>query len=256
MTISNLGKIHVMRMKTTTPTTTVIKNGLLIKTAGDSVVVLPPVTDAIFQPQVARLQTMYTGFKQVPPTYTSSQVNIQKGIVVVSYNKNMAYIESVSQDEAISAGDINAGIAVVLRVGAKLGKKGSNKKTDFGVTDIGVNFIQVHAKKDVKGNQSHKWRIAIVPALGTAPIKGAWVEFTSTECDIIIEGVPAGSFVAINHTDILPVAHAKTGTATTSVPLTGKKAKVIPASKGNHPVFNWLNPDPYTWKGWIYCTAQ
>ncbi len=257
MTISNLGKIHVMRVSVKTPTKTLINDGLLIKTAGDPNVTAPPVTDAVFQPQVARLQLMLTGSKLSPPTYTTTQLNVQKGIVVTSYNKIAANVEGVAQDVANTAGDINAGITVVTRVGCKLGKKGSSKRTDFGVVGSSPNFIQVHVKKSVKGNEAHKWRIALVPALETPPAKGAWVEFTSTECDIILEGIPAGSFVAINHTPIVPVAHHKTGTTTgIAPPLTGKTVKPIAASKANHPVFNWLNPDPYTWSGWIYWTAQ
>ena len=254
MTITNLGKIHVMRVSTRTPTQTLINDGIGVNTAGDPDVTNPPVTDAVFQPQVTKLQTILTGSKKSPPTYTTTQVKTQRGIVITSYNKIAANVEGVAEDVAIAAGDINAGITVVTRVGCKIGKKGSNKRTDFGITATGPGFVQVHVKKQKKGSEGHLFRVAIVTARGVLPAKATLLTFYSLACDIIIQDLPTAAIVAIQHANVVPVSHGKKTSVTP--PLTGKKASPVPASKANHPVFSYANPDPYTWSDFIYGVAQ
>jgi len=254
MTIKNLGKIHVMRVSMRTPTQTLINNGLTVKTAGDPDVTAPPVTDAVFQLQVTKLQTMLTGSKLSPPTYTTGQVKTQKSIVVTSYNKIAANVEGVAEDVAITAGDINAGITVVTRVGFKTGKKGTGKRPDFGVTATGPGFVQVHVKKDVKGNEGHLFRVAIVAAKGTLPAKATLITYYTLACDIIIQDLPTAAILAIQHANVVPATHGKKASITP--PLTGKKAAPVTVSKAHHPVFSYANPDPYTWSDFIYGVAQ
>ncbi len=146
------------------------------------------------------------------------------------------------------------GITVVTRTGFNLGKKVVGKKPDFGVTASGPNWVQLHVKKSKKGTEGHKWRFALVTAKGIAPAKTTLIDESSMECDIVIQDLPTGSILAIQHAPIIPVAKKKK--TPLSLPLTGKKAKPTAGSKANHPVFSYTSPDAYDWSDFIYIGIQ
>lgn len=252
MTITSLPAIQVKKLALSASPANVIATALQVKTAGDADVTTPPVVDANLTSATNLLQTYLTASKASPPTKTSSQVLGQKNIVITMYNKNVAYVQSVAIDVATAHGDSSFGNNVVTRCGFKLKKAtGGGKKPDFGITDSGAGWVQVHAKKAKKGAEGHIWRVALTSAIGTPPAKADIIYFFSLECDIVIQNIPSGKIIAIDHASVITVAHGKKATGI-NIPLTGKKAAAIGASKANHPVFSFITGDPYTWKGWIY----
>ena len=251
MTVTSLPAIQVKKLAQSASTPSVIAAALQVKTTGDADVTAAPVSDATLTASANLLQTYLTASKASPPTKTSAQVNGQKAIVITQYNKNVAYVQSVAIDVATAHGDASFGNSVVTRCGFKLKKApGGGKKPDFGITASGSGWVQVHTKKDKKGAEGHIWRVALTTAIGTPPAKADIIYFFSLECDILIQNIPSGKIIAIDHASIISVAHTKKTLG--NIPLTGKKAATIAASKANHPAFSFATPDPYAWKGWIY----
>ena len=251
MTITSLPAIQVKKLAKSASAPSVIAAAIQVKTTGDADVIAAPETDAVLQASANLLQIYLTASKASPPTKTSTQVNGQKAIVITKYNKNVSYVQGVAIDVATAHGDASFGNTVVTRCGFKLNKaKGGGKKPDFGITDSGTNWVQVHAKKAKKGTEGHIWRVALTTAIGTSPAKADIIYFFSLECDILIQNIPSGKIIAIDHASIISVAHTKKTLG--NIPLTGKKAATIAASKANHPVFSFTTPDPFVWKGWIY----
>lgn len=251
MTITSLPAIQVKKLAQSASPSVVIATALQVKTAGDADVTTPPVIDTTLQTATNLLQNYLTASKASPPTKTSAQVSGQKNIVTTMYNKNVAYVQSVAIDVANTHGDSSFGNSVVTRCGFKLSKaKGSGKKPDFGVTDSGPGWMQIHAAKSKKGTEGHIFRAALTTADGTPPAKADIIYFFSLECDILIQNLPKGKILAIDHASVVPMGH-KNKTTGTILPST-KKAATIAKGKGNHPVFSYTTPDPYNWKGWIY----
>ncbi len=96
--MKNLSKIQVVELHTNESVETVIQDSLLIKTTGDPDAGGAPVTDLVLHGAANTLQSMYTGSKASPPTYTSGQVTTQKNKVITLYNKNALYVQSVAID--------------------------------------------------------------------------------------------------------------------------------------------------------------
>lgn len=252
--MKNLSKIQVVELHTNESVEKVIQDSLQIKTTGDPDAGAASVTDLVLHGAANTLQSMYTGSKLSPPTYTAGQVTTQKNKVITLYNKNALYVKSVAIDVANTAADVNAGITVVTRTGFNVAKKTGGKRPDFGVTASGPNWVQIHVKKSKKGAEGHKWRFALVTEKGTPPAKTTLIDESSMECDIVIQDLPTGSILAIQHAPIIPVA--KKRKTRLSLPLTGKKAKPTAGSKANHPVISFTSPDAYAWSDFIYIGIQ
>lgn len=254
MTIKNLPSIGLHELSMSDSNAVVIKESLTLKTTG--VAAMSGCTTADTQVHTAAnlLQTYETGANLNPPLYTTAQVNAQKKITILLYNKVIRFMKGAANDLAIQTGDVNTGINMAEGCGATLSKKTTPTVTDFGVIEFGPNWIKVHAKKAVSGYEGHIFRCGLVPAKGTPPAKGAWVDFYTLSCTIEISDLASGTVLAINHSGILPVGHTKTPPVVTPVKM--KKATKLPASKAKHPVFSFTSPDPYTWDGWIFVVIQ
>ncbi|MHB8402216.1 MAG: hypothetical protein ACYDCN_09390 [Bacteroidia bacterium] len=252
MTIITLPAIQVKKLTKNATTTAVIKAGLLIHIDGDADVVSPTgINDAAIHGAANTLQTMETGSKQSPPTYTTGQVKGQKHIVITMYNKIVANVQTGAIDVAIAHGDNSFGNTVVTRCGCKLSKaKGGGKHPDFGVVATGLGWMQVHFTRVKKrGIEGHLWRVAYVSGDGVIPAKDTIIYFSTLESDIIIKDVIKGRMVAIDHASALTGGHSKKPTG--NMPNTQRKAAILAVSKGNHPTMSIL-ADPHTWKGWIF----
>ena len=200
------------------------------------------------------LQTIHNNRNTNPPNSTSDDETVQFNIVERMYNKVGAYVEGVANDAAVAAGDVAKGNAVVNRVGYTLKKKGSAKKPDFGVVASGPNFVQLHTQKVKKGTEAHLWRFAITTAKGIAPAKTILVYVFTLECDVVIQDIPSGSVLAVQHASIVSVSHSKKTNG--SNPLSTKKASPLAQSKTKHPVFSYNTSDPYTWTDFLYAVVQ
>jgi hypothetical protein len=246
----NLPKIDLLELKYSDPDETVISEGLTLKTTGVAAMSGCTTTDVMVHNAATLLQTMLTGSKLRPQTYTTSQVKSQKKITVDLYNKVIRFMKGAVNDAAESTGDVNTGVTLAVNCGGRLAKKTTSTQPDFAVTDAGPGWIKVHAKKAVKGMEGHLFRCAIVTSKGLVPLKANCVDYVSLECTIEINDLPSGSILAINHAGIIPAGHSKIPIVITPAKL--KKATKLPVSKKNHPLFSFTSPDPYTWDGWIY----
>ncbi|MGD0711394.1 MAG: hypothetical protein ABR968_09455, partial [Bacteroidales bacterium] len=209
MTIRNMPSIGINELSVNDPATEVIKDSLALTTSGVAAMSGCTTTDTMVHNAGNLLQVKLSGSLVRPQLYTNTEVTAQKRITVKLYNKVINFMKGAADDEATQAGDINAGIVLVLGCGAHLSKKVSGSQPDFGVTGSGVGWVKIHARKAVEGAEAHIFRLCIVAAKNTLPSKGDCVDFVSLEGTIEVSGLPSGTVLAINHTSILPVSHTK-----------------------------------------------
>ena len=235
MTLKNMLSIGINELSVNDKTDKVIKDSLALTTSGVAAMSGCTTPDTTVHDAAHLLQTYESGSLQSPQLYTNSQVTGQKRITVKLYNKVINFMKGAADDEATQAGDINAGIALVLGCGAHLSKKTTSTQPDFGITGSGPNWIKIHIRKIVEGAEGHIFKCAIVSDKGTVPTDADCVYFFSMEGTIEIHNVPSGKILAINHASILPVSHTKPKSEDDSAKM--KKATVLPLSDAKHPVF-------------------
>jgi hypothetical protein len=250
----NPSKINLKLLRVTDPTDFVIKECLGLKTTGVAAMAGCTTTDVMVHNAANTLQTYETGSLLKPQLYTSNQVLGQKKTAVDLYNKVISFMKGACNDASVSVGDISAGIALANTCGGRLTKKSASKQPDFGVTASGIGWVQIHAKKVVKGMEGHIFKAAVVSDKGVIPADSSCIFCFSLEGTIQIIGLTSKTVIAINHSSILPVGHGSKTPAITPVLI--KKATLMAASKKKHPVFNITIPDPYAWDGWIYVVVQ
>jgi len=246
----NPSKINLKLLRVTDPTDLVIKECLGLKTTGVAAMAGCTTTDTMVHNAANLLLTMSNGTILIPQLYTSNQVLGQKSITVDLYNKVINFMKGACNDAAVQAGNITAGINLANTCGGRLTKKITSTQPDFGATAAGVGWVQIHARKVVRGQEGHIFRVAVVSSKGVIPAKGSWLDCFSLECTIELSDLTSGTILAINHSSILPVGHGSKVPVIS--PLKLKKATKMAASKKKYPVFNITSPDPYTWDGWIY----
>jgi hypothetical protein len=252
--IKNLPKINLKLLRVTDPADFVIKEALGLKTSGVTTMAGCTTTDTMVHNAANLLLTMSNGILLKPQLYTSNQVLGQKKIVVDLYNKVINFMKGACNDAAVAAGDITAGITLANTCGGRLTKKVGGAQPDYGVTAAGTGWVQIHAKKVVKGMEGHIFKVAVVSDKGIIPAETNCIFCFSLEGTIEIIGLTSKTVLAINHSSILPIGHgSKTPVIT---PALLKKATKMAASKKKHPVFNITIPDPYAWDGWIYVVIQ
>jgi hypothetical protein len=252
--IKNLPKINLIMLKMSDPNELVIKEASGLKTSGVAAMSGCTVTDTQVHTAATLLQTMINGTVLKPQSYTSNQVLGQKKVVVDLYNTVISFMKIACNNAAVQAGDITAGITLANTCGGRVAKKSTGTQPDFGVTASGAGWVQIHAKKAVRGQEGHIFRCAIVTAKGVVPAKANCLDCFSLESTIQITDLSSGTVLAINHSGILTVGHGSKTPVLTPIKL--KKATKLVASKKKHPVFSITSPDPYEWDGWIWIGIQ
>ena len=252
--MKNLPKIQVSLKTKEMTTLEFISAVQSVKTTGDPDAGNPPVADATLYAAAGILQTIHNNRNTKPPISTADEEIVQRNLLERLYNKVGMYVQGVAKDVAVTTGDAASGNAVVNRVGYKLKKRNTGKKTDFGVMNAGPNFVQLHVKKAKKGVEAHLWRFAITTEKGVAPAKTILITICTIECDVIIRGIASGSILAVQHASVIPVRHTKKLSG--SNPENGKKVSLIAQNEAKHPVFNMASPDPYTWTDFLYVGIQ
>ncbi|MBI4931486.1 MAG: hypothetical protein HY841_12025 [Bacteroidetes bacterium] len=248
MSKKNLPKIVLAlnTRKMDTPTLVSSAKGIIL--TGDPDATAPPVPDTTLHAQADSLLLIHTKRQTKPPTATADQETQQRNIVDRSYKKDGLYVQGVCNDVAVANGDVTAGEAVAQRIGYTLKKQATFNPTDFGVTSHEPGLADVQAKKAKKGTEAHLWRYGITPAKDTAPT--ALKTLVTVEAHIIIQNLPSGSILGIQHASVLPVSHTKKTSAAETK--TSKIATQISLSKAKHPVFSHLSADPYQWTNFVY----
>ena len=174
----------------------------------------------------------------------------QKNAVWDALDADANYVETIANAVAKSAGDVNAGISVITRIGFLVAGKGIPKH-NVGVVDFGVGWFHAHEEKIKSGTEMHVWCLGLTTAKGTPPSNSA--VFATCEADCIFNNLTSGSILAYCHASVVPVSHvAQSGTQASPQSLSAKSASAIPMSKSKHPVIDINNKNYYKFGDWRY----
>jgi hypothetical protein len=256
--MKNLPKIQVIELTANAPVSVIINEALQIKTTGDANAVAPPVTDAILHAQANTLQSMYTGSKASPPAYTTAQVNVQKNIVITSYNKIVNYLKGVANDVAIAAGDVNSGNSVITRCGANLKKKGVKPPKAFSVVSKIAGSVDV-SSKSVAPKAAYRRQYGVTTAKGIVPTVLS-DDVITLEVDVHIDNLQSGKIYGFRETSVLPLTHkthtgGTIGAGTLSPLITGKSATPTTSNKVSKVTFS-DGAAHYVYSDWIYVVVK
>src|SRR5437016_1742914 len=146
MSEANLPKIVVITDLSPLDTPDMITEAGAIKLTGDPDATAPPVADTAVHTEAANLQIIHNKRQLKPPTATAKEEQLQRDKVVAMYKKDARYVQDVANDVAEAAGDINAGIIVVQRIGVKLKKIGKVHSRHFEVIASGPGWVTLRVK--------------------------------------------------------------------------------------------------------------
>jgi hypothetical protein len=151
---------------------------------------------------------------------------------------NANYMDTVANQKSQTAGDINAGIDVIQRIGYKVAGKGGGKRVT-GIVDKGAGWAHGHEDKSKKGAELHVWEGGATSAKNVPPTPGTTKTFMSYEADGIFNNIPSGTWYAYHHASLMPASHnAKSSTKATPKSAKAKTATMIPSNMAKHPVFD------------------
>jgi hypothetical protein len=196
------------------------------------------------------MQTTHSGRQTNTSKTATTTEKTERKTLIRELDENANYLEVVANRVAVAAGDVNAGISVVTRIGFQVDGKGVATRI-IGVVETGVGWAHVHEAKGKKGYEGHVWEGGVTTAKGTPPtsVKG----WTTLEADCIFYNIPSGTIIGYHHANVMPVAHTvKTSGAAVTKSAVSKTASLVPASKGNHPMIDFNNANPYTFGEWRY----
>jgi hypothetical protein len=202
MSSGNLPKIVVIKDISPLSTPEMISEALGVVFTGDPDATTPPVADPMLHAEAATLQTIHSKRQTNPPTATSDEEDVQRNILARAYKKDAVYVEGVANDVAVDAGDVNAGEAVVLRIGMKLKKEGMADARSFEVYDSGVEWVHIRCKAVAK-RAGYVWRYGITTAKNTPPATLVDPIFT-LEANLLITDLQSGAIYGFQFASILP----------------------------------------------------
>jgi hypothetical protein len=245
-----VGKIKVSRgyRKLNVPELGSFAKGITF--TGDSDATDPTFDDAALKTSSDKMITTHISRQTNPSTNLTNLEKQFRNTLTDELDADANYVENVANAVAKSAGDRNAGLAVVKRLGFLVAGKGSAKRI-IGVVGVGVGWFHAHEAKSKKGFEIHIWNIGITTAKGTAPTETQGA--VTCEADCIFNNLPSGSVLAYRHASVVPVSHvAKTSTQATPQSSLAKTSSLIPMSKSKHPVIDFNNKNVYQFGEWRY----
>jgi hypothetical protein len=245
--VKNLPMITVLLASKKTSTSTLIKDCNLQKTAGDPLVVAPPVNDTTMKSEAATLQTIYNESESPLPTASKLQVTTQRNICIAAYNQNAGYIQGIARAAAVAAGDVTAGIQVVIRCGYKVKKASVPAPRHFKVTPKGVGGVDI-VTKAVGKRASYIREYGITPTKGVPPTTIAEI-LVSLEADIFVNNLKSGSIYGFREASVLPT---KRTTPNVVNPSLAKKTATPTVATTSHKVTFTDGAEHYTWSDWVY----
>jgi hypothetical protein len=245
--VKNLPMITVLLASKKTSTSTLIKDCNLQKTAGDPLVTTPPVNDTTMKSDASTLDTLYTESESPLPTATKLQVTTQRNICIAAYNQNAGYIQGIARAAAVAAGDVTAGIQVVIRCGYKVKKASVPAPRHFKATPKGVGGVEITTKA-VGKRASYIRQYGTTTAKGVAPTTIAEV-LVSLEADIYVNNLKSGTIYAFREASVLPT---KRSTPIVVVPSLALKTATPTIATTSHKVTFSDGAEHYTWSDWIY----
>lgn len=238
-----------------------IKAAKKVKTTGDPIAGGAPVTDAQMLVGINDLQAKYDGTQTNPPTVLGDAVTISFNKLATMYKKNARYLETVVNDAAQAAGDVNAGTIVVTRCGYVVKTHGAKAAKSFK----GTSTIEGEIDITTKAEEQHS---TYIRQYGKTPVKHTPPTAAELQTRELLIGnhvnmslinLKSGDIFAFREAVIVPTHRKKTGGGTganTNTSLSEKKASITPAKGGHTDVFSDGATTHYAWSGWIYVTVK
>lgn len=219
-----------------------------IKTAGDSVIVAPPVSDAD-QAVDADAALVIHSQRQ---TNQSKTLTAQESQLTSKIKRNITrvahYVEDTANEYAIQQGSYDAGKAVILRCGFVLEDDRDLHQRTLEEVASGPGWFHVRTKS-VGEHATYIWRYGLTSSKGTPPTEFRPLLIT-TQCEFILIGGKSGGIYGVQCASILPIPRTKPG-----APDVKKKSTIIPASKAGKPTFT-DGAEPWQWSDWIYIVCK
>lgn len=260
MSKTNMPIIKVIIETTHLNPTELIKAAKKVKTTGDAIAGGASVNDAAMLVLINDLQAKYDGTQTKPPTVLEKAVTLSFNKLATAYKKDGRYLETVSNDEAIAQGDLNAGTIVVIRCGyalkavkvltAKTFKTSSTIEGEIEITSlspgVGATTIRQCGKTPTKHVPPTAAELALHELLIGHHVKQVHLNLKS------------GDIWAYREASIVRPhkKHTGTGTSTNNASANTQRATQT-ATTGTHTdVFSEGATSHYTWSGWIYQTVK
>jgi hypothetical protein len=195
---ANLPKIVVKTDITDLDTPHMISEAKGIKFTGDADATAPDYDDTALHGAADDLQDVHSERQTDPPTASSDDENTERRKVARMYELDALYVQKIANNVAIAAGDVEAGEAVVHRIGFKLKKSASAHARGFEVYDSGVQWAKVRTKA-VAATAAYAWRYGMTAAKGTPPeIDGTRV-VVNLEASLEITNLESGKIYGIQY---------------------------------------------------------
>ena len=214
--------------------------------------VAPPVSDTTIKGQASTLQTLSNQSESALPLATKMQVTTQRNICIASYNQNAGYIQGIARAAAVAAGDVTAGIQVVIRCGYKVEKAGIKAPRHFTVKPKGIGAVDITTKA-VGSKAGYIREYGTTPTKGVPPTTIAEV-LVSLEADIYVNNLKSRTIYAFQvEATTLPTKRITPNIVTPSL---AKKTATPTVATTSHKVTFSDGNEHYTWSDWVYVVIQ
>jgi hypothetical protein len=151
----------------------------------------------------------------------------------------------------VAAGDVTAGIQVVIRCGYKVKKTAVPAPRHFKVTQKGIGAVEITTKA-VGKSASYIRVYGTTPTKGVPPTTIAEV-LVSIEADIFVNNLKSGTIYAFREASILPT---KRTTPNILTPSLAKKTATPTIATTTHKVTFGDGAEHYSWSDWVYVIVQ
>lgn len=230
---------------------TICSRAMGVKTTADPDVVNPPVSDATLKLQANAIMDIITLRKTKQAKSLTRQQKEEVEVLKRYYGRVGRYVQDIANDVAISAGDAEAGKAVVLRCGFTLKKKRVLPPRNFDVVKSAPGWTHIRVKAAGK-YAVYIWRFGITSEKGVMPAEFMPIVVT-TVCELIVKHPFSGNFMAYQVACVLPKprsAHTKKAKSKL-----GRNASDVASYIGNKPVVE-AGIDALQWSDFIYMVCK
>jgi hypothetical protein len=245
--MSDLPKIKVAMNLEELDTPNLCSTAKGIKTTGDADVTNPPYTDAQLKTMADDTMAVHIQRATNQSKSLTKQENELCGKVRSAVYAVGVYVETIANKVAETEGSLAAGEEVVVRCGFTLKKKRELTPRGFELVDSGPGWMHFRVKA-VAAKAGYLWRFGRTPKKGVMP-EGPLTTFFTLECEIIINNLEGGDYIACQMASILPVGLGSK--KSTQMNQLKEDASKTPSMGSKKPTLS-ANSDPYNWSDFIY----
>ena len=247
----NLPKSFVSRRDQGLPVTEKISFGKGLTFVNDPDATDPPSDDTALNTGSNNLQSAHDVRQTNPSKANTANEKVKNNILTAMLDDDAAYVERVANKVAKDAGDVEAGYAVVTRIGFLLAGKGGGNRI-IGFCASGPGWAQAHEAKGRKGYEGHVWKVGITEKKATPPPNT--VQIFNLEADIIFNNLPSGTILAYCHASVAPV-NAKSNPGGNTAPAgTNLSKSAIAKNKQKRFTVDITSENIYAFGAWRYIT--